>query len=82
MPSSKSSTSNREARVRIVQRLVDEGDYKTLLLELLSYVYRDGGQYTELAGIASSFDDALDLVVELHRKNAALSARIGQLVNK
>lgn len=53
--------------------------YKALLLELLAVIHRDGGQYTTLAGLMTSLQTAHNSVNELRRKNAALTARIGQL---
>lgn len=50
-----------------------------MLLRLLSEVHRDGGHYTTLAGLETSVDEACFVVRELHRKVAALHARIGQL---
>lgn len=66
MPTSKSSTSS-------------DLDYEALLLELLAEIHRDGGQFTKLAGFMTSLETAHRQVRELYRKNAALTARIGQL---
>jgi hypothetical protein len=65
MPITKLSTSN--------------DDYEALLLELLAVIHRDGGHYTTLAGLMTSLETAHYTVNELYRKNAALTARIGQL---
>lgn len=77
MPTLKSSTLS-----RLIHELAEDGDYRALLVELLSTIHRDGGQYTQLAGIAVSAEDAIEKVVESYRLNAALNYRIKQLVNK
>jgi hypothetical protein len=52
-----------------------------MLNELLAVIHRDGGQYTTLAGLATSLETASYTVTELYRKNAALRARVGRLVS-
>lgn len=73
MPTSKSLTSSD------IKELVDKGDYKSLLDAVLAAANRDGGQYTILAGYHASVEVALYSIPETYRKNAALTARIGQL---
>lgn len=81
MPTSKSLTSNDVLLDPVVyEAIANDGDYRALLHNLLSAVHRDGGQYTLLVGDALATHDAVRVVLELYRKNAALAARIGQLV--
>lgn len=89
MPSSGSSTSSKRDVSRYMDDLlratVDgwcrDHNYQALLYELLAYVHRDGGQYTALAGLPTSFVDALRMVEALHKDNAALKARLEKLRN-
>jgi len=85
MPSSRSSTSNKDAwdeqRRQHLLSLAAEGDNRALLLELLATIHRDGGQYTELTGVAVSVQDAEKLVLALYKDNAALKARLKKLTN-
>lgn len=59
----------------LITRMVNKEDYKGLLGHLLAVIHRDGGQYTELAGLHVSLEDAFAKVFELHRESAALKAR-------
>jgi hypothetical protein len=45
-----------------LEKKAAEGDYLFLLKELLAVCHRDGGQYTELAGLAASVEDAIESV--------------------
>ena len=58
MQSSKSSTSIDEARREYIVGRVNAHDYLTLLMDLLAIIHRDGGQYTAIAGLAVSIEDA------------------------
>lgn len=75
MPNSKSSTSSDALRRSYLEKRAAEGDYQTLLYDLLAVIHRDGGHYTALAGLAVSVEDAMELVcvtrselLELKRK--------------
>lgn len=85
MPSSQSSTSSEspeEALIRdAIEGWAETGNHKALLVVLLSHVHRDAGQYTTLAGLATSVLDATRLVDALHKDNAALKARLKKLTN-
>ena len=59
MQSSKSSTSIDEARRAYIIGRVNAHDYLTLLRDLLAIIHRDGGQYTAIAGLAVSVEDAM-----------------------
>ncbi len=65
MPTSKSLISNNPLRRVLIESCVEGGDYKQLLIELLAVVHRDGGQYTQLAGFATSVEDAIMRVEEM-----------------
>lgn len=65
MPTSKSLISNNPLRRLFIDQCVEGGDYKQLLIELLAVVHRDGGQYTQLAGFATSVEDAIARVEEM-----------------
>ncbi len=65
MPTSKSLISNNPLRRVLIESCVEGGDYKQLLIELLAVVHRDGGQYTQLAGFATSVEDAIIRVEEM-----------------
>lgn len=67
---------------QLVTRSVDKGDYGTLLYSLLAVCHRDGGQYTELAGLTVSVVDAMRAVEALHKDNAALKARLKKLTHE
>ena len=80
MPNSPSSTLNSPDFLgRVVASKVIAKDHEWLLLNLLAVAHRDGGQYTELAGLATSVVDALRIVDALHKDNAALKARLDRL---
>lgn len=82
MPNSRSSTSNKpDALTAIIDKAVSKGDLVTLLHSLLAVCHRDGGQYTELAGLTVSVVDALRIVEALHKDNAALKARLKKLTD-
>ncbi len=74
MPSSRSSTSN--SRLSYFQALVANEDYKALLVEVLSYLHRDGGQYTALAGYAVSVEDGIKNYLELRTQLTDLKFRL------
>lgn len=74
-------SSDPEKLERLVRRCVDKGDHVVLLESLLAVCHRDGGQYTQLAGLATSVVDALRIVEALHKDNAALKARLKKLTN-
>lgn len=79
MPTSKSSTSNRDAfaysddalRAQIDQWARDE-NYKELLTELLCRIHRDGGQFTTLSGYSVSTLEAINQVTNMRRKLTSL----------
>ena len=50
----KSSTST-----EAIRKHCQAGDHEWLLNELLAVIHRDHGQYTKLAGLQASFEDAL-----------------------
>lgn len=80
MPSLLSSIpNNRDFIERFVDGLVEKEDYKELLLNLLAVIHRDGGHYTQLAGLPTSVIDAFRIVPELYGDNAALKARLDRL---
>lgn len=79
MPTSKSSTSSDGVRCRHFHELAANEDYRALLCELLARIHRDGGQYTQLAGFAVSFEDADLKVAELHNELAELRYRLKRL---
>lgn len=82
MPNSQSSTlSKADELTAIVSRHVESGNYRVLLGSLLAVCHRDGGQYSELAGLTVSVVDALRIVEALHKDNAALKARLKKLTN-
>lgn len=54
---------------------------RAMLDKLLSAVHRDGGQYTVLAGQEASTEDAVNIVLALHKDNAALKARLKKLTH-
>lgn len=60
MRSSKLSTSNDYPA--LVRQKAAEGDHLWLLNELLSRIHQDHGQYTTLAGLPTSFEDALTIL--------------------
>ncbi len=62
MPTSKSSTSSRMFQRAVFEKKAAEGDHLFLLKELLAVIHRDGGQYTELAGLALSVEDAIESI--------------------
>jgi len=59
-PTSKSSTSIDGNYQKLIQQLVASEDWRALLIELLAVAHRDGGQYTQLAGVAVSMEDAIN----------------------
>ncbi len=59
-PTSKSSTSIDGNYQKLIQQLVAAEDWRALLIELLAVAHRDGGQYTQLAGVAVSMEDAIN----------------------
>jgi hypothetical protein len=67
MPITKSLTSTDNIRRVLYTCMVEDGDYKALLNELLAVIHRDGGQYTDLAGFAVSVEDAVTNVVTTRR---------------
>ncbi|HVI72778.1 MAG TPA: hypothetical protein VM656_14990 [Pyrinomonadaceae bacterium] len=76
MPTSKSSTLSEDApfyRAYLKQKEV-AGDYKALLDQLLAYVHRDGGQYTQLTGYATSVEDGIDIVLKTREELRDLKA--------
>lgn len=81
MPTSKSSTSNDEARILLYREKAAEGDHLFLLKELLAICHGDGGHYTELAGLDYSVIDAVQRIsderVELRRLRNMLSKKNG-----
>ena len=67
MPSSKSLTSIEPEYRSLIEQRAAEGDHLFLLLELLSIIHRDGGQYTKLAGLGVSVTDAITQVLTTRR---------------
>lgn len=70
MPSTKPSTSSRycKACVSVAGKShtcgLFDADYKLLLEELLAEIHRDGGQFTKLAGLMTSLQEAHKIVIE------------------
>lgn len=62
MPTMKSSTLSEDYRSLLKEKAA-EGDYLFLLKELLAVIHRDGGQYTLLTGLTTSFEDAVNNVI-------------------
>jgi FPC/CPF motif-containing protein YcgG len=60
MPTSKSSTWIDERYRQLIRQLTDAEDYRSLLVEVLAAIHRDGGQYTQFVGIVTSVEDALN----------------------
>lgn len=58
-PTSKSST-------------LSNDDYKFLLEELLAEIHRDGGQFTKLAGLMVSLEEAHKKIVAMRKKITSL----------
>lgn len=54
---------------RLIDDLVEEGNYEALLKELLAVVHRDGGHYTILCGLSVSVLDGIVAVQDLIYKN-------------
>lgn len=82
MPSLPSSTSsNRDLDTMFVRSLIEQDDHKGLLLNLLAVIHRDGGHYTELAGLETSVVDAFRIVPALFGDIAALKARLAKVTN-
>lgn len=82
MPTSKLSTSSdgyAAARRQLVAACIEKEDYKTLLLELLAIIHRDGGHYTVLAGLPASYELAEHTIPNTYRKLAAVSARLSKV---
>ena len=75
-PTSKLSTLSKEelakAELNRVAKLVTDADYRSLLIELLAVIHRDGGQYTNLAGLAVSFVDAEAKVINDRKKLSSM----------
>jgi hypothetical protein len=65
MPNSKSLTSNDESYRRLIYSLAENADYRALLIELLAVIHRDGGQYTQLTGLAVSVEDAITRIHDM-----------------
>lgn len=65
MPNIKSSSLIDEGYRQLLHQKAAEGDYLSLLTELLSVIHRDGGQYTILAGLPTSVEDAMKVVLDL-----------------
>ena len=76
MPTSKSLTSSERdytsPRHKLIDELVADGDHRALLIDLLSVIHRDGGQYTQLVGLTESFLDAEKEVVNARKKLTSL----------
>ena len=68
MPTSKSSILTEDDYSQLLKEKATEGDHLYLLIELLSVIHRDGGQFTLLAGLATSVEEAMAEVRKLHRK--------------
>ncbi len=82
MPSSQSSTSSSGSFAeKVIENWVSNECYEDLLINLLAFIHRDGGQYTELAGLAVSYTDAWRIVDALYKDNAALKARLKKVTN-
>lgn len=54
---------------RLIDDLVEEGNYEALLKELLAVVHRDGGQYYTLCGPSVAVLDGIINVQDLFYKN-------------
>lgn len=61
-PTSKSSTSSD----------LTQADYKKLLEELLAEIHRDGGQFTKIAGLMTSLEEAHKKVIGMRKKLTSL----------
>lgn len=86
MPSSRSLTSSKggigDAQIRHIRKLAAEGDHLSLLRDLLAIIHRDGGHYTELAGLDYSVIDAIDIIHDLRAGNRELRHQLAKLVGK
>lgn len=84
MPTSKSLTSSKrvvkDAQILHIRKLAAEGDHLSLLRDLLAVIHRDGGHYTELAGLDYSVIDAMSAFYDLLEANASLRSQVAQLL--
>jgi len=72
MQTSKSSISIDARYHKLIHQLVEAQDYRALLIEVLAAVHRDGGQYTQLAGLSASVEDAINRLTYERRELARL----------
>lgn len=76
MPTMKSSTLIEPTYKALLQKLAAEGDYLSLLNELLAVIHRDGGHYTILVGVPASVEDAMGVFYDLRSQlQSAVSLR-------
>lgn len=56
------------------RRLNQQNRYRELLEELLAVIHRDGGHYTDLAGLEGSVADATEIIHKLRERNTSHGA--------
>lgn len=71
-----------DAQIHHIRKLAAEGDHLSLLRDILAIIHRDGGQYTELAGLDYSVIDAIEVIYDLRSANSTLRDQLKQSRSK